>query len=312
MGSDAHGVVHGPVELADLAVDLIEDLESRWSRFRDDSEVCELNRRAGEWVPVSPATITLVRRAIEGWALTGGRFDPTVLGDVVRAGYDRSFPDVAALATDRTLPASPLGRGTAAIEIDDEAGAVRLPAGVGFDPGGLGKGLAADLVAERISDEGAAGVLVNLGGDLRAIGVGPGGDDWTVEIDPAATGEPLALVAVEEGAIATSTTLRRHWSTSTGEMHHLIDPSTGRPADNGVVAATVLSGRGWRAEVLAKAALLVGIDDGLALLADAGADGVLVDLFGGIHRTPGFERFGHLTAPALAAPTLAPRSEDPS
>ena len=147
MGSDAHVVVHGPVELADLAVDLIEDLESRWSRFRDDSEVCELNRRAGEWVPVSPATITLVRRAIEGWALTGGRFDPTVLGDVVRAGYDRSFPDVAALATDRTLPASPLGRGTAAIEIDDEAGAVRLPAGVGFDPGGLGKGLAADLVA---------------------------------------------------------------------------------------------------------------------------------------------------------------------
>ena len=87
MGSDAHLViVGGPDHLLDDAERRIDQLEHRWSRFIETSEICELNRHAGDDVEVSAETALLVNRAIEAWRLTGGGFDPTVLGDVLRAG----------------------------------------------------------------------------------------------------------------------------------------------------------------------------------------------------------------------------------
>ena len=307
MGSDAHVVVHGQPELAELARELIDALEVRWSRFLPDSEISRLNRRAGTWTELSGPTVELVARAVEGWEATEGHFDPTVLGDVVRAGYDRTFEELAGLAEGRVAPLSTLDRGAGGIVVDREAGRVYLPAGVGFDPGGLGKGLAADLVAARIDDEGAAGALINLGGDLRAVGAAPHGDDWVVDIDPAASGLPVATVTLDQGAVATSTTLRRRWRTEGQTMHHLIDPATGRPTERGVVAATVLAARGWQAEVLAKAALAAGVTEGLRLITDAGADAIVVDAFGGLHPTPGFQRFGRVavSAPGRPSPVAA-------
>lgn len=291
MGTEVHVVVHGPIELAEVAREQIELLEALWSRFLPTSEISELNRRAGSWVPVSPPTMELVRRALHGWRVTDGRFDPTVLGDVIRAGYDRSFSDLVDLTARADAPTSDLHRYAGGIAIDEAAGRVRLPAGVGFDPGGIGKGLAADLVAEHLSFEGAAGVLVNIGGDLRAVGCGPAGDDWTVDIDPADTGVALTRVALEQGGLATSTTLRRHWLVDGERHHHLIDPATGRPTDRGVVSATVLAAKAWQAEVLAKLALTRPLEDGLEFIAGQGADALLIDAVGGLHPTPGFNRF---------------------
>ncbi len=290
MGTSVHLVVHGDPALLDLAEDEIVRLEQLWSRFLPRSEVSELNRSAGTWVAVSPETVDLLDRAVLAHTVTGGRFDPTVLGDVVRAGYDRSFEHLADLHRS-VAPTSSLHTGVSGIEIDAAGGRVRLPADVGFDPGGLGKGLAADLVAARIDAEGAVGVLINLGGDLRAVGCGPDGDDWTVDLDPAATGHPHARVVLDHGAIATSTVLRRRWVIGATEHHHLIDPATGSPTDSDVVAATVIAARGWQAEALAKAAIVSGLADGAELIAAIGAHGLLVDRHGGLHPTPGFERF---------------------
>lgn len=298
MGTAVHLVVHGDPALADLAQREIERLEARWSRFLASSDISRLNAEAGHWVTVAPETVTLVRRAVQAHGLTEGRFDPTVLGDVIRAGYDRSF-DVLVAAGDRTeAPTSHLHRGVEGIEIDAAAGAVRLAPSTGFDPGGLGKGLAADLVATTIDAEGAAGALINIGGDLRAMGIGPAGDDWTVELDPAMTGTPVATVVLDQGAVATSTVLRRRWTVAGHDAHHLIDPSTGAPAATDVVSASVLAAQGWQAEVLAKTAIVAGIDDGLALIERLGADALLVDRHGGLHPTPGLHRFvvpTHLT-----------------
>ena len=290
MGTSVHVVVHGDPALADLAVAEIERLEQLWSRFVPTSEVCELNRHAGEWVSVSAETVDLIDRAVLAHAVTGGRFDPTVLGDVIRAGYDRSFEQLSQLHR-ADAPTSDLSTGVDGVEIDAAGGRVRLPPGVGFDPGGLGKGLAADLVAARIDAEGAAGVLINIGGDLRAVGCGPDGNDWTVDLDPAATGQAHTRVVLDHGAIATSTVLRRRWTIGGEEQHHLIDPTTGAPTTSDVVAASVIAARGWQAEVLAKAAIIAGLDAGAALVTSIGAHALLVDHQGGLHPTPGFERF---------------------
>ena len=134
---------------------------------------------------------------------------------------------------------------------------MRLPFGVGFDPGGIGKGLAADLVAGELLAHGAAGACVNIGGDLRVTGEPPHGGAWRVAIDSPLTETPLALVELAEGGVATSSRLKRRWQGHDGTTrHHLIDPLTGTSAHTIVLTASVVASDAWRAEVLAKAAFL--------------------------------------------------------
>lgn len=286
MGTDVHLVVHGPKEFADAAVATIHDLEARWSRFLPDSDTTRLNEAAGAWVTVSPETVTLVRRGVEGHALTHGRFDPTVLGDLVRAGYDRSF-DQLATRTDRPAgPTADLHLGADAIEIDEAGSRVRLAEGVGFDPGGIGKGLAADLVVSELADQ-AAGFLVNLGGDLRMQGRAPDAAGWVVAVDDPfdPTGE-VARLAIPGGGVATSSSRQRRWETASGPAHHIIDPRTGRPAVTGAVAVTVVAAEAWWAEVHATSLFLQG-PAGLDLL-DGTVEALIVTADGGRHATPAF------------------------
>src|SRR3954451_24593578 len=98
MGTDVHLIaVARSIRTAsadDRGRERIEQLEALWSRFRPTSEVSLMNAMAGMPVRGSPETIALVERALDGVRLTGGRFDPTVLGAVVRAGYDRTYAEI--------------------------------------------------------------------------------------------------------------------------------------------------------------------------------------------------------------------------
>jgi thiamine biosynthesis lipoprotein len=133
-----------------------------------------------------------------------------------------------------------------------------------------------------------------MGGDLRVAGTSPDGGTWTLAIDHPHLEEPLALVGLAAGAIATSTVLKRVWTVAGQTRHHLIDPATGQPADTDVVLASVIAGTGWQAEVLAKAALLRGRDRAFDLLDDTMA-GLVVDRHGAITASHTFSRF---TAPS--------------
>jgi FAD:protein FMN transferase len=281
-------VVGGGPELLATARRRIDDLEARWSRFRPDSELNRLNARAdGEPHPVSPDTFSLLQRAVEAWRLTGGLCDPTVLGDVLRAGYRASFDDLPATVT---AGASDLGRGAAGIELDPVARTARLPVGVGVDPGGVGKGFAADLVVAELLDAGAEGACVNLGGDLRVAGAAPA-ESWVVAVDHPWRPDPAGVVHLRDGAVATSSRMRRRWSTPTGPAHHLIDPRDGRPAAGDVLAASAVAAEGWQAEAFAKLAFLVGWVDGLERLDEHGVGALLVDDDGGVLVNRSMHRF---------------------
>lgn len=302
MGTDVHViVVGGPVTLLETARELIEELELRWSRFKPSSEISRLNAHPAEPVRVSPETLRLVQRALEGASITGGRYDPTILGAVLQAGYDRSFELLAGQAeptapgSNGRLPGAPPRRRPAwrwrAIAVDPAASTVTLPGGVGFDPGGIGKGYAADLVVAELLRQGAAGVCANLGGDLRVEGKPPVGRCWRVAIEHPLWRRPAATVGLHGGAVATSSRTRRAWGPPDDRRHHLIDPTTGLPAQTGVAAASVIAAQAWQAEVLAKALFLGGLGDGFALLDRYGCDGLLIDDHGAVHQSPGFCRF---------------------
>jgi thiamine biosynthesis lipoprotein len=280
----------------------IADLEQRWSRFLPDSEISRINAAAGRAVTASDETVRMVTLARKAWELTGGLFDATVLGDVLRAGYDRSFDDVAAAPHNGT---STLGVGCRDIEL--RGNEISLPAGTGFDPGGIGKGLAADIVAIETVGEGADGVCVNIGGDVRVIGDAPDDESWTIAIEHPWSHEPLTIVSVADGAVATSTTLRRTWRVGGETRHHLIDPSTGLPSDTDINLASVVAAQGWMAETLAKATLLRGPAHSFELVEAMAAQALTVDDDGRVRTTAGFHAFvasGELAAQIQRGPIV--------
>lgn len=256
MGSQAHLLVLDGSGIDHLAYGerRLRELESRWSRFRSDSDIGRLNAAAGRAITVGRDTMTLLTRSIRAWRLTEGAFDPTVGQSMHAYGYDRDF----SLLGDRSEPAgSRPAPGCAGIELDHDTGRVRMPAAVRFDAGGIGKGLAADLVAGELLRRGAGGVVVNVGGDLRVAGEPPDAAGWVVGVDdPRRPGADLLRVALPAGAIATSSTLRRRWRQGATDCHHLMDPHTGRPAQGPSVAVSVVAAEAWWAEVMAKALLL--------------------------------------------------------
>jgi FAD:protein FMN transferase len=298
MGTDVEVLAVGADDAAmqtlrGLAVDALEAREARWSRFRPTSELCRVNDAAGAPVVVSPDTFALIARAVDAWRATDGRYDPTVLSALEAAGYDRDFDAVARDAPDAGGQHAAVP-GCDGVQLDTLVSAVRLPPGVALDLGGIGKGYAADGVSGALLDAGVPGVrgvLVNLGGDLRARGDAPEPHGWVVEVDdPLGTGA-TGVLAFAEGAIATSTRLRRAWTRAGRPQHHLIDPATGEPAASGLASVTVVAGEAWWAEVLAKAAFLAGAEEGAALLVEAGATGLLVTDDGEVVEVEGLGQF---------------------
>ncbi len=245
-------VRHEAFEIATRAVRAIfEREERRFSRFRSESELSRVNARAGSWVSVSAPFAELVRVALDAWHRTDGRFDPTLLGAVVAAGYDRDFDELIAGARAQLRPAAPGGR---AADVRLDGTELYLPEGVALDLGGIAKGWTVDLAVRAALRLGLPWVLVNAGGDLRIEGAAPGGGvDVAVE-DPEIDGD-VGWVALGVGALATSSVTRRSWGPA---LHHLIDPATGAPSAGPVLQATVWASTCAEAEVSSKDAILEG------------------------------------------------------
>ena len=286
MGTDAHVIVTASSaglarRLTAAARNRIDAFERLWSRFLPESEVSRLNRTS-TWVDLSDPTIELLEKSTAAQNVTGGRFDPFLLTSLEALGYDRSVELVAASPSDSTAIAIRLSRKGSGWERDGRS--VRRTGDRRFDPGGIGKGLAADLVSEELMAAGACGALVNLGGDLRVRGCAPSGQQlWPITIsEPRLRRRPLAVVDLVDSGLATSTPLRRHWGTG---RHHLVDPTTGGSAD-GPDVVSVVAGEAWWAEAAATA---LAVDDGQVV------PSVSALIVRGPHqrRVNGFERFEH-------------------
>jgi len=250
---------------------LIEDLEARLTRFDPHSELSALNADPRDAVPASRTLRVAVRAAIAGAAATNGLVDPTLLGAVVRAGYDRSLVGHPRADLAEALAAAPEPRpaapSTAAdwrrVHVDDAGGTIARPPDVRLDLGGSAKGLAADLAAELLASHGPC--AADLGGDLRVRGV------HEVLVPNPMTGMLAEVIELDDDAVATSGIDRRIWWDATRRpAHHLLDPATQRPAWTGVLSATAKAPTAALAEALAKAAILAGPAAGRRILSRHG------------------------------------------
>ena len=262
---------------------------SLWSRFLRDSDITRANQGAGTPIDVHRETIEVVLRAIEGWKQTRGRFDISVLPALVHHGYTH--------APTGSLPAPRVDGQIigvcGGIIVNPARGTITVPAGSAIDLGGIGKGFAADLVAEELVRAGAAGALVSMGGDIAVRGRGLADPFWEIGVeDPLEPPRHIATIGVRSGGVATSGTTVRRWTSPDGQTaHHLIDPSTALPATTTLLTATVLAADTATAEVFATAAMLADGPGAVELLDSVGLAGFMVAADERVFRTESWGDF---------------------
>ena len=265
-----------PVALA-IVQEELRRIDETCSRFRDDSEVAQLNRSAGVPFASSPLLLEALAVALSAAARTDGDVDPTVGRSMGALGWDSDFTVVVARRGQaprmRIVPAA----GWQRVRLDRARGLARIPAGVEIDLGATAKALAADRCARRVHEVTGASALVNLGGDIALAGPAPAGG-WPIRVTDdhrsAATAEGQTI-ALAGGGLATSSTTVRRWRAGDAELHHIVDPRTGAPAAEVWKTVSVAAGTCVEANSASTAAIVRG-ENAVAWLERAGLPARLV------------------------------------
>jgi thiamine biosynthesis lipoprotein len=254
-----------------LVSDEFEASEEAMSRFRDSSDLTVVNRAAGtgRCIQVDRRLARALATADRARRITRGRFDARVLVDLERLGY--AGVDVDIVGPDRAAPATePSGSVGGWLTVDPRTATVGVVRPV--DLGGIGKGLALRWAWRLVERTGllssGGGALLEAGGDLVAGGPAPQGGPWVIDIeDPAGGSLAVAVIAVPDGAVATSSVLVNRWTSVDGRaVHHLVDPRTGEPGGAGLLSVTVAGRDPAWAEVWSKSLFLYGAE-GIAAVA---------------------------------------------
>lgn len=280
MNTDIHFSMIAPKQryLVRLVEESFRYFEQLLSRFRADSELSHFNNCRQPVFVASPDFYTAVEAAIWSAQQTSGLYDPTIITYLEEAGYNCTFE---ALSNPQPLnensgrefstgPANssdglPAAADYRQISLEPFTRTINRPAGLRIDLGGMGKGWTVDRVVDELCGRGH--FLLNAGGDLYAYGTPDANRGWQVHLaHPHIMGKNYATLTLDRHGLATSTTAKRRWVKNGILQHHLIDPRSGRPAKTDVVSVSVVAGRVFTAEIYAKVALILGIEQGLAFL----------------------------------------------
>jgi len=267
-----------------------EAWEGSLSRFRSESELSQLNSASGKVNQVSETLWNVFQAAKVAYEQSAGLVTPAVLDALVMVGYSSSFDGLArdqAVNLRERFQILPLE----AVEIWPEKRAIRLPAGMRLDFGGVAKGWAAHQAMLRLKSYGPA--LVNAGGDIAISGLGAEAQPWVVGIDdPLHAGQSLGTLMLGRRGVATSGRDYRRWKQDGTWKHHIIDPRSGETAETDVVSATVIAPTVLEAEMAAKVLLILGSQAGVDWLkAHPNLSGLIVTENGRLLSNPSFESY---------------------
>ncbi len=285
-------------EAARAALAVFNEVERSCTRFDPASALMRANAAPRQFHRVPPECLAAIRLAHSAYQATGGLFDPRVLNDLVRLGYDRSlrFSEGAVQTSNVPHRRSRLG----AWRPRFRAGEVSIGEHP-IDLGGIGKGLAVRLAGGLLLGKGIASFLIEAGGDCLCEGEAPRGGPWMIGVeDPAAQQSPVAVLAISGYACATSSIRVRQWTAGGRAVHHLIDPRTGLPGGGPIAAVTVVERDPAWTEVWSKSLLLAGPTDMVALAERRSIAALWVRRDGGLGASRAMERFIRWRADAPA------------
>jgi FAD:protein FMN transferase len=266
-----------PVDHSKAGTKIVQNLCAEWeqtlSRFLPESELSRLNQTHDTPIVVSDLLYTVLDTALSAAQETQGVYDPTLQRQMVSIGYDRSFDTLPAVLLATSITPDRPGGGWRRVQLNATERSVTLPQDVGLDFGGIAKGMAVDAALVRLREAGIETALVNAGGDLALLGVPSAAGEWQIAVP----GKNRAWsIPLHHGAMATSGIARRHWQQGRQQRHHLLDPRTGVSAQSGLWSVTAVAARCEQAEVAAKVAFILGLEQGADFLRAHGFAGLLV------------------------------------
>jgi len=280
----------------------LRQIEDEMSVNRDDTELAAVNAAAGvSAVRVTDDVLYVVRKALEYARLTDGAFDPTV-GPLVK---------LWGIGTEaaRVPPKAEIAKALSLIdwkkvEVDEAAKTIRLRSrGMRLDLGAIAKGYAADEAKRILAAASVKAAIIDLGGNIYAIGAKRDRSNWRVGVQDPATprGAYLGIVEGPEMTVVTSGVYERFFEEGGKRYHHILDTRTGYPVDNGLQSVTIVTGSSIDADGLSTSLFALGQEKGMALARTLpGVNVVMVDSAGKVHLSPGAGKIFRLTSKSYA------------
>ena len=254
----------------------VDEVDAQMSTWKPGSDLMRLNAApAGEWIAVPARLMEVLRLGVEIGRASGGAFEIGT-GDAVRAwGFG---PEAAMPARIRAAMNAPRPAAADALEIDAAARRVRKRAPITLDLNGIAKGYGVDRLAETLVDFGIASGLVGIDGEVRALGLRPDGQAWTIAVERPDPGRrtPHSVLALRDAAVATSGDYRCWVEVQGHRLSHTMDPGRGAPLLASPASVTVVARSCAEADAWATALMVLGPTEGARLARRLGLDALFL------------------------------------
>lgn len=259
-------------EALDESVELIQTMESRWAVTDDESEIYRGNHSDGRPISVSEETAVLISFALDMAEKTKSALGPTIYPVLAAWGFTTDSKQVPSQEQiDALLERVDYSK----IQLDGTT--LTMPKGMQLDLGAVGKGYTADLVAEVLQTHGVQSALINLGGNIQAVGSRPDGSDWRIGIRAPWGEDNLGVLEISDAAVVTSGGYENYFEDKDGNIYwHILDPSTGYPANSGLQAVTIIGEEGRLCDALSTALFVMGTEQAEAYWRENGGFDMLL------------------------------------
>lgn len=268
---------------------LIGDYESMFSRTLEGSDIWNVNHSQGEPVTVSRETGELIDLALHYSELSNDAFDITLAPYSILWDFQNNPGNIP---SETDLEEAGKHTGLSKLHVDGNLITLEDPEGA-IDLGGIAKGYIADRVKEQLLSEGIGSALINLGGNVLTVGTKPDGSVWKIGIrKPFADASELsAVVPVTDQSVVTSGTYERYFQVDDTIYHHILDPATGYPVENGLQSVSILSDSSADGDALSTTCFVMGLKNGMELIESLeGIEAMFITEDGELHYSSGFPR----------------------
>ena len=243
-------------EALDKCVSLIEEMDNMFSIGVEDSYVSEVNKEGSGYV--NDDFENIIKEALYVYENTDGAFDITVYPLMEAWGFAGGEKRVP---SDDEIESLLEKVDSSKINYNEEENYIELEEGVKIDFGGIAKGYASNKVIDLLKEEGVISAVVSLGGNVQCLGTKTDGSYWNIAIeDPDDTEKYLGSIKVKDKAVITSGGYERYFEENGKTYHHILDPFTGKPANNGVKSVTIISDDGMLSDALSTALFVMGTE----------------------------------------------------
>lgn len=253
--------------ILDKVFNKINEIESLLSLNIKDSEINKINNKAGiEPVKVSSITFDVIEKSLEYSKLSNGNFDITI-GPLVKLWGIGS--ENAKLPNDNKILDTLELINYENIILNKEENSVFLTENnMILDLGAIAKGYIADVISELLLEEGVTKAIIDLGGNIFALGEKSKNENWTIGIqNPFENrGAPLGTLSISNQSVVTSGIYERYLEVNNIKYHHILNPQTGYPYDNNLASVTIVSSKSIDGDALSTSTFGMGILEGLELV----------------------------------------------